>query len=204
MQTYTHFVLTAVIARHARKRAENGTANTQLPPVQTKAALWGSVLPDMPLILLAGSFMVWDVVDGNNLQGGHEGGSHVGELFGDLFFNAWWVKLLHNLFHAPFLTILYTLIGYWAWKKGKAWGPALFSFGLATLLHTSLDIPLHYDDGPLLFFPFDWTTRFHSPISYWDPARHGREFSIFEHVSLLLMIIWLARERWRERRIAQK
>ncbi|MEZ4675136.1 MAG: hypothetical protein R2932_12925 [Caldilineaceae bacterium] len=32
--------------------------------------------------------------------------------------------------------------------------------------HTAIDIPLHYDDGPLLLFPFDWKTRFHSPVSH--------------------------------------
>lgn len=199
MQTYTHLALTAVIVRYTQNRMEAGKTNDQLPPIHPRAALFGSILPDLPLILLAGGFIVWDMVDDSDVDVGATT-SHVGELFGELFFHSWWVKLLQNLFHAPFLTVMYVLIGYWAWKRGKLWGAALFSLGMATLLHTAFDIPLHYDDGPLLFFPFEWTIRFHSPLSYWDPARFGKEFAIFEHGSFLVMIFWLLRERKKRRR----
>jgi hypothetical protein len=72
--------------------------------------------------------------------------------------------------------------------------------GCASALHTAIDIPLHYDDGPLLFFPFDWQTRFYSPVSYWDPNRYGVPFAIFEHLLLLGMLIYLAVQWWRQRR----
>jgi hypothetical protein len=44
--------------------------------------------------------------------------------------------------------------------------------------NSGIDILTHVNDGPLLFFPFDWTVRFHSPVSYWDSAHYGREFGV--------------------------
>jgi hypothetical protein len=52
----------------------------------------------------------------------------------------------------------------------------LLSFAFATGLHSFLDIFTHHDDGPLLLFPFDWSLRFTSPISYWDPEHYGNIF----------------------------
>ena len=48
------------------------------------------------------------------------------------------------------------------------------------LFHFAVDLPTHHDDGSFPFFPFNWTYRFYSPISYWDPNRMGREFRWFE------------------------
>ncbi len=57
---------------------------------------------------------------------------------------------------------------WWAW------------FLVACLLHAALDVFTHHDDGPLILFPFDWSTRFHSPISYWDRSRFGGGFARVE------------------------
>ena len=108
-----------------------------------------------------------------------------------MFFNTIWVKTAHNLFHGPLPVLLYILIGYWAWKNGKDWGPALFWFATACMGHTLIDIPLHYDDGPLLLFPFNFNFRFYSPVSYWDPKRYGRPFAILEHSFILLSLVWV-------------
>lgn len=215
MQTYTHFVLTAVINRVAKDREERlsppaaqaAEARSRLPPVNSFWLMLGSIMPDIPLILITLIAIALDLIQGNSMTPGNaatEMQSYTGYLFRYAFFHDPWVKLAHNLFHAPFLILLYIFLGYWLWKQGKAsaskWGAALFWFGLACALHTSIDIPLHYDDGPLIFFPFDWETRFYSPISYWDPARYGRPFSIFEHVSLLGMLLFLLVDWWRRRR----
>lgn len=32
---------------------------------------------------------------------------------------------------------------------------------------------MHHNDGPLLFFPFDWSTRFASPVSYEGAEHYG-------------------------------
>ena len=41
------------------------------------------------------------------------------------------------------------------------------------MLHIAMDLPVHHDDGPLVFFPFDWKTRIDSPVSYYDRDHYG-------------------------------
>ena len=65
----------------------------------------------------------------------------------------------------------------------------IFWLAAGCLVHTALDIPTHVTDGPLLLFPFEWSLRFRSPLSYWDSAYFGREFTMFE---LLLNVALLA------------
>lgn len=206
MQTYTHFVMTAVLNR-AVKHREARAAPSKLPPVNSFWLMVGSIMPDIPLILIAISTIVLDLVSGNRMEPGNEAAemqSYTGYLFRYAFFHDPWVKLAHNLFHAPFLIALYIAAGYWLCRQGtqraSKWGAALFWFGLACALHTAIDIPLHTDDGPLVFFPFDWETRFHSPVSYWDPAHYGRPFALFEHLLLLGMLLFLLVDWWRRRR----
>jgi hypothetical protein len=59
------------------------------------------------------------------------------------------------------------------------------------LVHTAVDIPCHVDDGPLLFFPFNWNIRYHSPVSYWDPRHYGTQFAIFELSLDLVLLLYL-------------
>ena len=194
MQTYTHVVMTALYTRLHRRREAAGYAIDSWPPLDSTGAIAGSFAPDTPLILLTMGFIAWDMAEQRGLDMRSDEGranSHTGRLFSDLFFNAHWVKAVHNLFHAPLLVGMYTLLGYLGWLRGREWGARLFWFGLACTAHTAIDIPLHYDDGPLLFFPFDFETRFRSPVSYWDPKRHGRIFVRIEHVLLVFLLLFL-------------
>ena len=93
------------------------------------------------------------------------------------------------------MLILYGLIGYWGLKQGKKWGAPLLWFSIGAGFHTTIDILTHVDDGPLLFYPFDWQTRFTAPISYWDPKHGGRIFAILEHILDVLLIIFLIKRR---------
>ena len=119
-------------------------------------------------------------------------------LFKNLFYNdPFWI-ICHNFLHSP--TMLLMLIGgtlvagrVWpAWARASRW---LRWFFISCLGHTLVDIVTHYDDGPLLFFPFNFTYRFQSPVSYWDPAHFGREFTVFEIVLDLALLAWLVINR---------
>ena len=56
------------------------------------------------------------------------------------------------------------------------------------LLHSALDLPVHTDDAHRHLLPLsDW--RFHSPVSYWDPRRHGRIVALLE-IGGGLLLAW--------------
>ncbi len=217
MQTYTHYVMTALINQHLNKRSavdpsatdsatDPATAGpaTALPPLRSGWLLLGSIMPDVPLILIFFGTFAADLLAGNAIDPGNEGAveSYTGYLFRYAFFEDPWVKAAHNLFHAPLPILFYIALGYWLWKGHREserqatvhrrgqWGAALFWFGCACALHTAIDIPVHYDDGPLIFFPFDWETRVYGPISYWEQGRGGEWFVIVEHLFLLGMLIY--------------
>lgn len=179
MNTPSHFLMTATIDK-------------LLPrvPIYRQAFLIGSVTPDIPLWILSLSGLVyyhfilgWSISAAAQL------------MFDDLYFhNPFWIAF-HNLFHAPILLLLGIAL---VWKKRHnndsicRW---LFWFLLACLLHSVVDIFTHADDGPLLFFPFNWAIRFNSPISYWDPKYHGREFSRFEMILDGVLLLYLLKGR---------
>ncbi len=159
-------------------------------PIHRQAFLLGSVAPDIPLWILSLGGIVyyhfilgWSMVETSRW------------MFGNLYFHHPFWLAFHNLFHAPILLLTGIAV---VWKKRRNIGSVdrwLFWFLLACLLHSVVDILTHADDGPLLFFPFNWVLRFHSPISYWDPRYHGREFSRFELILDGLFVFYLLRGR---------
>lgn len=177
MLTLSHFLMTAALDK-------------SLPriPIVKSGFLLGSVAPDLPLWFLSiGSLIYyhyilgWSVANTSRL------------VYGELFFHhPFWI-VAHNFLHSPVLLILGLI---WVWRKRRCIGSTerwLFWFFVACLLHTGVDILTHVDDGPLLFFPWDWTTRFHSAVSYWDYRYYGREFSALERVLdgvLLVYLLW--------------
>jgi hypothetical protein len=119
--------------------------------------------------------------------------------FDDLYFsNPWWIAS-YNFLHSPSALLIY-LVLLWGFRhKVKSVGHWLFWMMAGSSIHTTLDIFTHVNDGPLLFWPFDLQTRFHSPISYYDPAYFGTAFTIFEwslDVVLLLYILlpWISKK----------
>jgi membrane-bound metal-dependent hydrolase YbcI (DUF457 family) len=158
--------------------------------------LWGSVAPDLPFYTL--SALGYGYYRGV-LGWGSEAAFRW--MHGELYFHhPFWIAA-HSLLHAPVLVGL-ALALLWRFRDspdgaGRWW----FWFFAAGALHSAVDILTHYDDGPLLLFPFDWHTRFHSLVSYWDPAHRGRQFFVFEIALdvLLLIYLWTKRKEKREK-----
>jgi len=209
MQTYSHLILSGALNGRFAKRLQS---NDKLPPLHTGAVLLGSVLPDLLLIGISIAIIGFDILAGNFADGAPgpaaaPGSSWTQQLFDVWFFEHPAVIAAQNLFHSPLLVALFMLIGLQAYRRGRRWGAGFFWLSAAAMLHTLIDIPLHVHDGPLLLFPLNWTLRFHSPISYWDPNHFGREWSLFEHLLDLTLLIYLFvryRPAWRTWRLRRK
>lgn len=186
MNTPSHFLIAAAL----KKR------NKQIPIISS-AFLLGSVAPDLPLFGLSiGAGIYYTQVKGMAAR------DVANNMFGDLFFNdPWWIAL-HNFLHSPTLLLLFLIPLWFVWKQKRifAW---FWWFFLSCLLHTAVDIPTHHDDGPLLFFPFEWSTRFQSPVSYWDPKHYGNIFVWFEGALGIFLLAYLL-VPWFKRRLAKR
>lgn len=116
------------------------------------AALFGSLLPDLSLYLMAGTSLF---ILGIPEQ----------VVFGQLYYSSAWqtVFAIDNSF---FLWGLVQCLAVWQGWKVLSVGAA------AGLLHLAMDFLLHAGDGRPQFWPFSsWV--FHSPVSYWDSAHHA-------------------------------
>ncbi len=217
MQTYSHAILTAALNRPLKKwRARNPE---RIPPVQTGALMLGSILPDVLLIAISGIAIASDFARGvfrdprfTQLTPDTPTPTELLDLsmtmrlFDVWFFENRWIISAQNIFHSPLILTTLIIVGYQLWRRGQKRGAALFWIACAALLHSLIDIPLHTNDGPLLLFPFNWTYRYFSPLSYWDPNYYGREWSIFEHGLDVVLLVWLgwSNRGWLRSRIGRK
>ena len=164
MNTPSHFVMTAALDK-ALPRV----------PILRQAFLLGSIAPDIPLwILSIGGMIYYQFILGWSAAAA----AHL--MFDELYFHNFVWLALHNFLHSPVMLLLGLAL---VWKKRRNIGSRsrwCFWFLVACLFHSVVDILTHADDGPLVFFPLNWITRFQSPISYWDTRHHGREFHRFE------------------------
>lgn len=184
MQTQSHFLMTALASDVLRARGV---------PVRSTALLLGSFMPDMGLVVLTVGYGLYRGWIGPTFLGlppptEHLFGSEYDRLY---FHDPFWITL-HNALHAPLLLLTYGLIGWWAHRRGLGWGTSVLWFVAGAALHSGIDILTHVQDGPILFFPFNWQYRFPAPISYWDPAHWGREFTIFELILDGLIVAYFA------------
>ena len=140
MITTTHVVTNALLARR-RRRAPVPSA--VLPELADKP-LWfalGGLAPDVGLTLLtAGAAVYFPRFRDMTMQESME------HAFGTLFFeDRGWIAV-QNTLHSPFITGAMALAG----RKFNS--PKLTSFALGCMLHIAMDLPVHHDDGPLVFF----------------------------------------------------
>lgn len=157
MITTTHIVTNALVAL---KRT--GGASKALESGPAKWFIAGGLAPDVGLYALtAGAAIYFPLKRNMSVQ------ESMQYAFEDLFFNdpAW--IAVHNSLHSP---VVLAGLGAAAYLTGKRSGLA---FAAGALLHTAMDIPVHHNDGPLVFFPFNWDYRFDSPVSYYDKDHYG-------------------------------
>lgn len=184
MQTYSHILLTVWLRSRLAKR--------RLSPHW--AILLGSFAPDLPLCFLTLRYFFQQY----SLHGSDF--SLFGPDYDFYYFQdpLWLVSC--NLFHAPAAVLVWIAIGYFAGiRRGSPFWTAFFWFAAGCALHAAIDIATHHDDGPLLGFPFDWETRFHSPISYWDRRHHAAIVAPIEHAIDALILAWALIRMWKRR-----
>ena len=139
------------------------------------AFLWGSVMPDIPLALLSLGFILY-----NRYVSAQPVSGMMNSAFDNLYSNnPWWIAS-HNFLHSPTALIIYAIFLWRFAGKPNTRGHWWLSFVFGCMVHSVIDILTHFNDGPVLFFPFDWHTRFFSPVSYWDKAHYADQFVYFE------------------------
>ena len=169
----THLVINAAIEKKYGTRAR----------IVKSAFLWGSVMPDIPLALLSLGFILY-----NRYVSAQPVSGLMNSTFDNLYFNnPWWIAS-HNILHSPTALIIYAIFLWRFLNTPNTRGHWWLSFVFGCMVHSVVDILTHFNDGPVLFFPFDWHTRFHSPISYWDKAHFASQFVYFE-VGLNLVLL---------------
>lgn len=182
MNTPSHFLMSVALRRYFKFQ-------TARP-----SAVWlGSVAPDISLYAFTfGAFFYYTQFKD------WESRETFYYIFDYLYFNdPVWI-LFHNLLHAPIsVGILYGFNHFFrsVYPKLSMW---IRWFLMTCMLHAAVDIVTHFDDGPLILFPFEWSVRFYSPISYWDPQHFGREFSYVEMGLNIMLILYLLQPvlRW--------
>ncbi|MCB0114595.1 MAG: metal-dependent hydrolase [Caldilineaceae bacterium] len=189
MQTQSHLLINAILERPLRRHGIE---------VHTPAFLLGAVLPDVPFLLLTlgyGAYYWWvDPIAPDQTPTSIMEYMHFEQFFKDLR----WIAP-HNFFHAPFVLCLIGIWGWWLHPRHRFWGRRLLWFALGAGLHTALDILTHTSDGPLMLFPFNWTYRFPSPVSYWE-GDTGRIFTAVELALDVVLLFYLVRLWWQRRR----
>ena len=199
MQTQSHLLIAAAATVPLRRWPGS---------VYVPALLVGAVLPDIPFFLLTVAGELYY----RSLAPSLPTASIMEYLHFTLFYShPLWI-IGHNFFHSLVIDSTLLLIGLWWWKRrgaryGARWGMIIFWLALGMLGHVILDIFTHHSDGPLIWFPVNWSYRFASPISYWEPAYGGQWFAVFETVldlalvAYLLVAFWpVILQRWRYRK----
>ncbi|MDA0991271.1 MAG: hypothetical protein O3A51_11040 [Verrucomicrobia bacterium] len=125
----------------------------------------GGLLPDVPMFV----FYAWEKLIRQTPET---------IIWSELYYLPGWQAFFDTFNSIPLLL----LCGWLAWRtRHRGW----FALVASMLLHVCCDLPLHHADAHHHLTPLsDW--QFRSPVSYWDPAHHGRVASAIE---LILTIV---------------
>ncbi len=188
MQTLSHLLSTALLDHYIPEGHI---------PKHTTGFLIGSVLPDVSFIVLTLIYEIyyqWLAPPPTNSYS-----SVMEYLHFDLFFNdPIWI-IGHNTFHSLIINASLLLVGYIALRHKRKWGVLLFWISMGMLIHTFIDIFTHTSDGPLLFFPLNWSYRFTSPVSYWETDHFGAIFIVIEYSINALILGYFLMRWWKKR-----
>lgn len=141
-------------------------------PTYTLAAVFGSVLPDLLMVVfyLVHKFFL------HSLES---------EIWTHAYFLPAWQGIFDAFHSLPLIAI--AMIVSWRLAARNA-----FVVSAAMALHVALDLPFHHDDAHRHFFPFsNW--RFASPVSYWDPRHFGDTMFWVESTFVLVGVAVLLR-----------
>lgn len=186
MITTSHAVINAVVSRHP-------TLRTRFDRAARVAFVVGGIVPDVALYALnLAALIYYPLVDGTSIGDAHQ------RAMDDLYFNSTWWIIGHNVLHAP-LVLLVVFAGASLMQPPRS--AQLKAFAAGALLHSLIDIAVHHDDGPLVFFPVSWSIRFTSPVSYWDPDHYGWFVRPIDLAITAVGAVWLIRRlaAWRGR-----
>lgn len=137
------------------------------------AAAGGGFVPDVAAFAL----VLWAGVHGMDGEA----------IFRTAYFSAPWQAVMAPFHSVPLWGAAFLL----AWTLRQR---AATAFAASGLLHQAFDFPLHADDPHRHFWPLsDW--RFHSPVSYWDPAHGGAWVQPLE-ITLGLALVTVLWRRW--------
>jgi membrane-bound metal-dependent hydrolase YbcI (DUF457 family) len=92
----------------------------------------------------------------------------------------------------PWGAAMLLLLSTGAWRR---W-PGLAAFIAGWGSHVVIDMLTHRSDGYPIFWPLS-AYRFPTPVSYWEPAYHGRVFSLVCDGAIVVLLIRLAALRIR-------
>lgn len=137
---------------------------------RTLAFVLGALLPDSPTYLF---FIVYGLILG-----------YSGEvMWNDMYFNSGWsipITLTHSFIIWPLLIGVSSYVG---WRFVR-W------FSISAFLHALVDFCVHTDDAYRHFWPFS-DFRFHSLISYYNPAEYGLYVGAFDSLFVLGLLFYL-------------
>jgi membrane-bound metal-dependent hydrolase YbcI (DUF457 family) len=126
------------------------------------AGALGGVIPDLPMYAI--------------IIGLRASGYPLSEIFGKIYWEHWW-QVSNAIGHSFILWSLVFAVSFVA--KTQSWSGFGIAFSGSALLHSIVDFLCHRDDAHMHFWPLtEW--RFRSPVSYWDSAYYGTQFSLFE------------------------
>ncbi|MBC8163869.1 MAG: metal-dependent hydrolase [Roseiflexaceae bacterium] len=189
MNTPSHLIINAALRRVSQEQVA----------IPATPFLLGAVVPDLALLLLS----VGTLLHARLVAQDADIRKIMNEAFSENYFHdPIWIAST-QLLHSPTLLSI-TLVLLWRFRQRPGnWRRGAFWFAVGCLSHSIIDILTHYDDGPVVFWPFEWSYRFHSPVSYWDSRHFGNEFAIFELALDVVLLVYLLLPVMR-RRLAQR